>query len=351
MPNNLDSEILKRLQELYANKQFGGGVSLLDFQRPTQFDGGDGYTYLADVRGGGNAESGDPNSNAVDSYYRYRTDQLGNDKAYGERFNLDGTYRDFIPSEHDQRGYGLRKLGKIAIPFALAGGAAALLGGAAAGGAGAAAGGGAAGAGGISGAAFGDAGLMYAGADAAAAGSLGGGAMGAGAAGAAGGMMGPTTAAEWGAQAAGLEQSLSPYLSSNLMGPMTEAQYLQGANGLESQLAPYLSKVAPAATNAAQSAASSKSLADTGKGLLGPAATLAGAAAGAQGQPGSETTRKLDPRLDALVFGDGGLTSRVAGLLSTPMPEERRKKMQAAAQGLLSIDPSGNAFNSYYGGR
>lgn len=52
---------------------------------------------------------------------------------------------------------------------------------------------------------------------------------------------------------------------------------------------------------------------------LGPAASLLGAAAGAQGQENSTTSnRQMDPRMDALFYGD--LAPRTQGLLGAQMP-------------------------------
>ncbi len=156
-------------------------------------------------------------------------------------------------------------------------------------GAGAGAGGAAAGeAMGASGAAMGDAGLMYAGADAASAATLGGGAsVGGGAALGAG----------------------------------------AGA-------------VVPAATKAAATS-----------GLLGPAATAIGALAGGQGTPEQSTQRKMDPRLDAFVYDQlmpkvqGLLNTQM------PNAQRYGQQMQTIGSGLLSAPIAGNGFERFTKGR
>lgn len=58
-------------------------------------------------------------------------------------------------------------------------------------------------------------------------------------------------------------------------------------------------------------------LPDGVKSYLGPAATLAGGLLGAKGNEQSSTsTKSLDPRLDPLVYGQGGLSSKIQELLN-----------------------------------
>ena len=58
-------------------------------------------------------------------------------------------------------------------------------------------------------------------------------------------------------------------------------------------------------------------LPDGVKSYLGPAATLAGGLLGAKGNEQSSTsTKSLDPRMDPLVYGQGGLSSKIQELLN-----------------------------------
>lgn len=58
-------------------------------------------------------------------------------------------------------------------------------------------------------------------------------------------------------------------------------------------------------------------LPDGVKSYLGPAATLAGGLLGAKGNEQSSTsTKSLDPRMDPLVYGQGGLSSKIQDLLN-----------------------------------
>jgi hypothetical protein len=53
------------------------------------------------------------------------------------------------------------------------------------------------------------------------------------------------------------------------------------------------------------------------KDYLGPAATIAGGLLGAKGNEATSTsTKSLDPRMDAMVYGNGSLTSKVQDLLN-----------------------------------
>ena len=53
------------------------------------------------------------------------------------------------------------------------------------------------------------------------------------------------------------------------------------------------------------------------KDYLGPAATIAGGLLGAKGNEATTTsTKSLDPRMDAMVYGNGSLTSKVQDLLN-----------------------------------
>lgn len=82
------------------------------------------------------------------------------------------------------------------------------------------------------------------------------------------------------------------------------------------------------------------------KSLLGPAAALLGAAAGAEGTPGSSetSTRKMDPRMDALVYGESGIAPRVQGLLDPQMADAKKygDEMTAKGSSLLDINVAGN---------
>ncbi|MEY4636514.1 MAG: hypothetical protein RJA55_2312 [Acidobacteriota bacterium] len=108
-----------------------------------------------------------------------------------------------------------------------------------------------------------------------------------------------------------------------------------------------------------------------GLGLLGDIAKigipLAGAVAGARpSDNGADVTKKMDPRLDAAVYGPGGLLSRaksqfdqspsgqnatmvqgqqmLRGLLSDPSVMQNLQSMQGAGMGLLNTPMAPNAF-------
>lgn len=92
----------------------------------------------------------------------------------------------------------------------------------------------------------------------------------------------------------------------------------------------------------------------SGSGLLGTAATVLGGLAGASKPPGTDVQKTMDPRLDALVYGDNGLFSRTQGLLGQQMDPARSqgwRDMQAKGQGLLQQPIAGNGFERFYGGR
>jgi hypothetical protein len=91
---------------------------------------------------------------------------------------------------------------------------------------------------------------------------------------------------------------------------------------------------------------------------LGPAATLLGAAAGAQGQEKSQTeTRKTDPRVDPYLFGangQNGLLQYAYNQLAQDMSPERQAelaKMRAGGMGLMAQPVAGNGFNLLTRGR
>jgi hypothetical protein len=186
--------------------------------------------------------------------------------------------------------------------------------GGAAGAGGAAGGAGAGGAGAGIGAAAGDAGLMYAGADAAAAGMLGsapatlGGSVAAGGA-AAGGL-------------GGLLKSLGSGASSLFGGG--GAGGAGGAGGLGSLFG------------------------GGGSGLLGLGATALGALGGGQGNNASNSsTRAMDPRMDALFYGD--LAPRAQNLLGSQLPQAIAAGGQMMGKGsdLLGQTAPTTATNPY----
>jgi hypothetical protein len=88
--------------------------------------------------------------------------------------------------------------------------------------------------------------------------------------------------------------------------------------------------------------------------LLGPLATVAGAALGAQGNKNqASSTRTMDPRLDGPVFGENGLVPMTQGLLQQQMPRAQQagQNMQNYGQGLLSRPIAGNGFELFKGRR
>lgn len=82
-------------------------------------------------------------------------------------------------------------------------------------------------------------------------------------------------------------------------------------------------------------------------------APLLGAAAGAQGNEAeTSSTRKMDPRLDGPVYGEGGLVPRTQGLLAEQMSPEAQQgwlDMQNKGRGLLSTNVAPNGFGLFSG--
>jgi hypothetical protein len=88
--------------------------------------------------------------------------------------------------------------------------------------------------------------------------------------------------------------------------------------------------------------------------LLGPAATLLGAAAGSQGTEGQTQERRMDPRLDPYVFGDGGLLNLTRDQLQRSQSQQARAgwdQISNQGLGLLNISAAQNGFNRFFPGR
>jgi hypothetical protein len=88
--------------------------------------------------------------------------------------------------------------------------------------------------------------------------------------------------------------------------------------------------------------------------LLGPAATVLGGLAGAQGVEKNETaTRKTDPRVDPYLFGDGtnpgllGYTQQLLARQMAPGGLAGYDQMQRVGQGLLAAPVAGNGFSRF----
>ncbi len=97
------------------------------------------------------------------------------------------------------------------------------------------------------------------------------------------------------------------------------------ADSLLQNLAAESGAGAVGATGAANAATSTPGMFDSVKSFLpegvksylGPAATLAGGLLGAKGNEATTTsTKSLDPRMDPLVYGQGGLSSKIQDLLN-----------------------------------
>jgi hypothetical protein len=86
-------------------------------------------------------------------------------------------------------------------------------------------------------------------------------------------------------------------------------------------------------------------------GLLGPAATLAGALAGTQGVKKTETTtQQMNPQLQPYVFGQNGLLNGAQGLFqqqTAPGAMPGYGQMQNVAMGLLSQPVAQNGFSQF----
>jgi hypothetical protein len=160
--------------------------------------------------------------------------------------------------------------------------------------------------------------------------AIAGGAGGAGLAGAGGAMTVPT-AAEAALGASSLEASLAPYLASGVApaasGGLLEALKAAGSSLLPGSGAGASSWLGPAATVAG--------------GLLGGSGAGTGGGGGAGGGGGGGSSR-MDPRLDAPVFGD--LVPRTQGLLGQQMPQamEQGAQMSQVGSGLLGRPIAGN---------
>jgi hypothetical protein len=240
-------------------------------------------------------------------YYALNTKDptYGTGQTKGDVYDASGKY---LGSQYfDTKTSGISKLIDKAIPLA----ATAFIGGGIAGGlgygpfaGGASPGAAAMGAGeaaGFSGAAAGDAGLMYAGADAAAAGSLGGGYMG--------GLGG--TAALGGAAAAG---GVGGSGGSGMLGSL--GNIIKGGGGMSD--------------------------------YLGLGSTILGALGGAQGQEAStSSTRSMDPRMDALFYGN--IAPKATGLLGQQMPgaASAGQALMNKGRGLLGQTAPTTATNPY----
>lgn len=82
--------------------------------------------------------------------------------------------------------------------------------------------------------------------------------------------------------------------------------------------------------------------------LLGPAASVLGAISGGKGQEGSSSsTKTMDPRMDALFYGD--LAPKTQGLLSSTLPGAQAAGQQLTAKGggLLGQTAPNTATNPY----
>lgn len=175
------------------------------------------------------------------------------------------------------------------------------------------------------------------------------------------GLMGPMTESAMGdAFASQFGQYLSP---SSIMGPMTQEQL---ANSFHQQFGQYaVPPVAPPGGPGSTPPATPPGTPPGGPGvtppnpfaspeslipgisnssLLGGAATLLGGAAGAQGTPGTSqnSTRAMDPRMDALFYND--IAPRTQGLLGSSMPQAQGAGdvMMAQGTGLLNRSVAGN---------
>jgi hypothetical protein len=191
----------------------------------------------------------------------------------------------------------------------------------------------------------------------------------AGAGGAGAGFMGPVTAGEAAAQSAALHSSLAPYAAGaggaaggaagGMMGPPTAPTVGMGEviPGLES----YVTPMVPTPSNMGpQPQAPGKPPVLPGLeqyvtggagalgGLLGPIASVGGALAGAAGGDNTQTAeRKMDPRLDGMVYGD--LLPRVQGLLGQQMPiaQQQGDQLRNLGTSLMNIPLVGNGFSRF----
>jgi hypothetical protein len=165
-------------------------------------------------------------------------------------------------------------------------------------------------------------------------------------------LMGPMTESALGDSfASQFGQYLSP---SSIMGPMTQEQL---ASSFQKQFSPYLANGVGAAGGGAASAAGGGGGGAAGAGkslipgvsngsLLGGASTLLGGLAGAQGTPGTSqsSTRSMDPRMDALFYGD--LAPRVQGTMGEQMPMAQQYGSDMINQGrsMTGAPVAGNGF-------
>jgi hypothetical protein len=202
---------------------------------------------------------------------------------------------------------------------------------------------GASGAAGVTG--LGDAGMMYAGADAAAAGSLGGGAsIGGGAALGAGGAAGAGAGAGYLGDASAWGYGGAP----DAFGA-TGASTMGGGASVGGGAALGSAGGSGSWLDTFRNGASSMTGGTGGTNWLGLGATALGALGGAQGQDASSSaTRAMDPRMDSLFYGD--LAPRTQGLLGSQLPQAAGagQQMMSVGSGLLGTNRTPDVFGSQF---
>lgn len=311
-PKQLSPEVLAQLQALYAGQNPSGYNP--NYNTRQKIDAGNGSSYWTtfDEANGGEAGSGAQYTPTNHYLWDDKALESGNQQTPGYRYNVDGSY------DGEARLHSVKSGQLLAMAALAAAGMGAL---------GAGVGAGAAGSGGAGGF-IGEGALSGVGAwDAALAGAL------------------PAKASTTMLASAPFAESAA---GSGMTVP-TISQAAQSAAGLESSLAPYLTSFGPAAAGSGILEA----LGGT-KGLLGIGTTLAGALAGSKGGSGSgnqDVTKRMDPRLDEYIYGDGGLFPRAKGLLAEQMSPERMAqwdKMRNVGMGLLGQTPAGNGFDQMY---
>lgn len=322
----IDPAIIAQLiaAQNYAGGSASGGYASggYDPNRPPSEVTRDGLTYSALYDHGtgpeGEAGSGQyrPDAGYTGQMVLYRDGVKNQDGAY---FDANGNYQGVAKLKEDNY------LGTLLPALALMGGVyglGSMLGGGAASGA--------AGAGGFAGDATA---AGYGGLDAASASTMGGGAsvgggsaaMGAGGTGLGGleaGFLGDATAAGYG----GLDAASAATMGG---GASVNGGMALGAGGMGSTLANGLTAAGSALA---------------GSGLLGPLATVAGAALGAKGQESNQTINKELPEYLRGPVTD--LISRGQGLLASQMPiaAAQGALLRNTGQGLLSQPVAGNGF-------
>jgi len=159
----------------------------------------------------------------------------------------------------------------------------------------------------------------------------------------------------------GAASSMGGYSTTGALGTMQPLELLD-LSTVPANMSPMaLSRVGAAAGGAAGGAAGAGGAGAAGASLipgisdkaLGLGATVLGGVLGSQETPGQTAERKMDPRLDAYVYGTNGLVPVAAGLLASQMPQAQQvgQQLNTIGTGLLGQGIAPNGFERFTKGR